>query len=167
MPNWVKNIVHAIEPDVDFEKFTDEEGKFDFNKIIPMPDDIYRGDLGEKERAKYGKKNWYDWSIENWGTKWNACDSNVQGNTVYFETAWSCPLPLLVELGKKVGGILVFYADENIGYNLGGFIVRANGNIRELDNDQILGMVIHYGMDVYENDAVDEFRYEMEEENDD
>ena len=37
-------------------------GTFDFNKVIPMPDDIYRGDLGPKEQKIYGKKNWYDWS---------------------------------------------------------------------------------------------------------
>lgn len=167
MPNWVKNIVHAIEPDVDFEKFTDENGNFTFEKIIPMPENIYRGNLGEEERRKYGENNWYDWSHKNWGTKWDARETRTYRNTVEFNTAWSCPLPVLRELGKKVGGILVFYADEDIGSNLGGFIVRANGSIRELDNDQILGMVIHYGMDVYENDAVDEFRYEIEEGNDD
>ena len=38
-------------------------GTFDFNKVIPMPDDIYRGDLGPKEQKIYGKKNWYDWSL--------------------------------------------------------------------------------------------------------
>lgn len=166
MPNWVKNIVHALKYDMDFKKFTDEEGKFDFNKITPMPDDIYRGDLGEKERAKYGNRNWYDWSIEHWGTKWNACESNVQGNTVYFETAWSCPVPLLVELGKRVGGILVFYADEDTGSNCGGFIVKKNGDIIELENDRIMAVAIQ-GDDLYDHDVIDRFIWDVECEGDD
>ena len=41
----------------------------DFNKIVPMPDDIYRGALGQKERELYGNKNWLDWSCRYWGTK--------------------------------------------------------------------------------------------------
>jgi len=42
---------------------------FDFNKIVPMPDFIFKGNLGQKEKEEYGKNNWYDWSITNWGTK--------------------------------------------------------------------------------------------------
>ena len=166
MPNWVTNVIHALNDDVDFEKFTDEEGKFDFEKIIPMPDDIFRGDLGREEREKYGEKNWYDWSIKHWGTKWNASESNVQGNTVYFETAWSCPLAVLRELGKKVGGILVFYADEDTGSNCGGFIVKKNGDIIELDNDRIMAVAIQ-GDDLYDHDIIDRFIWDVECEGDD
>ena len=38
-------------------------GSVDFNKILPMPDNIYCGDLGPKERAIYGDNNWYDWRL--------------------------------------------------------------------------------------------------------
>jgi hypothetical protein len=31
--------------------------KIDFNKIIPMPDNIYRGDLGKRERELYSLNN--------------------------------------------------------------------------------------------------------------
>jgi len=40
--------------------FLDEEWKIDFNKIIPMPDYIYKWDLWEEEIKKYWKNNWYD-----------------------------------------------------------------------------------------------------------
>ena len=35
-------------------------GSIDFQKIIPMPSNIYRGNLGQKEREQYGENNWYD-----------------------------------------------------------------------------------------------------------
>lgn len=53
--------------------------RIDFNKIIPMPEEIKntqspnRDEKQAKELIKkYGYADWYDWSIANWGTKWNA-----------------------------------------------------------------------------------------------
>lgn len=47
-------------------------GSIDFNKIIPMPDTVFKGSLGPEQREKYGTNNWLDWSVSNWNTKWNA-----------------------------------------------------------------------------------------------
>ena len=44
----------------------------DFQKIIPMPKGLWMGGINPETRAKYGKNNWLDWSLANWGTKWNA-----------------------------------------------------------------------------------------------
>lgn len=68
---------------------------FDFNKIIPMPNNIFNVDLTEEER-KSGKINWYDWRINNWGTKWNSIDAKVTylsdtSIEYQFDTAWDCP----------------------------------------------------------------------------
>jgi hypothetical protein len=45
---------------------------------------------------KYGYQDWYDWSIENWGMKWNASDSQLvdYGNgrsLLVFSTPWCQP----------------------------------------------------------------------------
>ena len=72
---------------------------FDFNKIISMPNDkfFYRnGNLGNKERKKYGENNWYDWCNKHWGTKWNAMsakivEDNENALAYHFESAWDCP----------------------------------------------------------------------------
>ena len=45
-----------------YEFVKSEESVFDFEKIIPMPEDIYRGSIGAKEKDLYGENNWYDWS---------------------------------------------------------------------------------------------------------
>jgi hypothetical protein len=52
---------------------------------------------------KYGAPTWYEWSIEHWGTKWNACDAEVTDNGegslhVNFDTAWSFPFPIFEKL---------------------------------------------------------------------
>ena len=163
MPNWVTNIIHTLNPNADLREFTDEEGNFTFQKIVPMPDDIFRGNLGAEERKKYGSKNWYDWSLIHWGTKWDACEPHTYENTAIIETAWSCPVPVLIELGKKVGGILVLYADEDTGSNCGGFIVKKNGEVVDLDNNYIMAVAIH-GTDLSDWDAVEQFSWLIEED---
>lgn len=53
---------------------------------------------------KYGAKDWYDWCIENWGTKWNACETQIDDlNTaeVYFDTAWSSISELVEKLAAQ------------------------------------------------------------------
>lgn len=102
MPNHVENrltfdcsrerlqeILTAISRDQDKEvdgKFG--VGSFDFEKVIPMPEDIYRGNLGSAERELYGKKNWYDWSVWNWG---NAACEGFFGhlkNELFYNHSW-------------------------------------------------------------------------------
>lgn len=43
----------------------------------------------------YGHKTWYEWSNENWGTKWNAYDISVSENIIQFDSAWASPTPVL------------------------------------------------------------------------
>ncbi len=100
MPNWTYNTVvfEGNEKQLKTLKtmLKSDENDFDFNNIIPMPKDTFRGNLGEEEREKYGENNWYDWSINNWGTKWNAVDTQLVDDTdkilsYQFNTAWDCP----------------------------------------------------------------------------
>lgn len=70
-----------------------------------------------------------DFACKAWGAKWNACDStaDIEQGTAQFETPWSCPMPVLVELSKRFPDdeISVVYADEDIGSNCGSFTLRA------------------------------------------
>lgn len=101
------------------------EGTFDFEKIVPMPENIFRGPLGQKERDTYGANNWYDWSLANWGTKWNSYDGEWywEGESIQFNTAWSTPEAIYRALIRKFPNLdfEVKFADEDMGYNCGKF----------------------------------------------
>jgi hypothetical protein len=118
MPNWTANtleITDRTEAIASFKKFMGEDNDgFCFKKLVPPPDDMFEGNLGDKERAECEKKgiaNWYDWQIENWDTKWNAChvvseeetflDGKWTTITYQFDTAWCAPLKVIDALKKK------------------------------------------------------------------
>ena len=135
MPNHVTNIVRVYgDPEkvkAMFEDIKDDKiglGSIDFNKVIPMPEHIFRGNLGMAEREKYGKDNWYDWSIAHWGTKWNSygydgayTPQDFDGEHIEFQTAWSRPESVIAALAAKYPDLSFEHkwADEDFGYNVG------------------------------------------------
>ena len=132
MPNWVTNEV-VFNFDMSHEKnrfmklVTSDDNPFDFNNIVPMPEDIFKGDLGPNEREKYGSLNWRDWSCDNWGTKWNSSNATVDWEEemdvkFIFDTAWSSPNPIAEKLKRMFRGMTFrwFYRDE--GDNFCGYL---------------------------------------------
>lgn len=89
------------------------------------PPNYDRGKQLVDNYIKYGTINWHDWSCEYWGTKWNAYDQYVDGNVVYFDTAWTCPFPILDALAELCRKYNVRFegkwADEDMGCNTGTF----------------------------------------------
>lgn len=76
---------------------------------------------------KYGHCTWYGWSRENWGTKWDAYESEVDANgRVVFETAWSTPFPVIVALSKRFPDkkLILEWADEDTGNNAGSISIQ-------------------------------------------
>jgi Ferredoxin-like domain in Api92-like protein len=73
-----------------------------------------------------------DWQIEFWGTKWNAYDLNQTSETeISFNTAWSAPHPVIEALAKRTGALTHWWADENIGRNVGKRIYLDDGTFTE------------------------------------
>jgi hypothetical protein len=80
---------------------------------------------------KYGACDWYGWSLNHWGTKWSAysqskgeiipTNSGIVKITLEFQTAWSTPYPVIVELSKRYPNIRMElkWADEDWGSNVG------------------------------------------------
>jgi len=106
MPNWCNNIAEFTHPDRQMiERLIDAYHRGEmFGEFFPRPAELTGGEACQ-------------WSIENWGTKWDApgdemtdclishlsCSSFVQ---LSFDTAWSPPLEfykrLTLELGFKI-----------------------------------------------------------------
>lgn len=75
---------------------------------------------------QYGAPSWYEWCIQNWGTKWNAYgyepDTDYgSADALTFQTAWAGPHPILQRLSEMFPDIAFRHrwADEDIGANCG------------------------------------------------
>ena len=80
------------------------EGKLEVN-------DVEEGRLALENLEKYGSKDWYDWSIRTWGTKWDAGyttheDDDEDMCRYSFETAWSPPMGWLQSATTKWPNLL-------------------------------------------------------------
>lgn len=88
---------------------------------------------------KYGAPTWYEWSISNWGTKWNAYGYGEDtvgyqdGDELYFQTAWSAPHPILEKLSEMFPEIEAEHewADEDIGQNCGRYCYKGGERTEE------------------------------------
>ena len=91
------------------------------------PESWNLGKTAYENKEKYGHQTWYEWCVDNWGTKWNAYDQYVDINgantVIYFNTAWACPYEIFIALSKLYPKIKIWvkYADEDIGSNCGKF----------------------------------------------
>ncbi len=79
--------------------------------------------LGEKvfhNMEDYGVPDWYEWSVDHWGTKWNSCNTMVSDDdkTVYFDTAWSPSIPAIEKFAKMHPKLKITheYAEEQMGF---------------------------------------------------
>lgn len=114
---------------------------------------------------RYGSINWYEWCNKNWGTKWNGYDCFVGDDYIQFDTAWSTPKPLLLELSKQVD-VTVAYADEDVFGENAGIVYYENGiaERRDIDNLIAFGCAVKgVSADDYGYDESDEFCVKQED----
>lgn len=82
---------------------TDAEGNA-ITRVKAIPEDEAKEII-----AEHGTLSWYDWSMREWGTKWDVsaeeCEirRNPRSVTLFFTTAWSCPTPILEKLAIDFG----------------------------------------------------------------
>ena len=156
MPNWCDNTITLKHSDPTMIKRAHdalERGEF-LNEFHPVPPDlkIVAGRVGDDESAeqqalvlqenanrdKYGYANWYDWCVNEWGTKWDVGDEgsatlNEDGSlTASFNSAWAPPIEayrMLENLGFEIkayyfeGGMMfagIYEDGDDDYYEIGG-----------------------------------------------
>ena len=112
MPNWCNNTikVQATKERIDeFEKFLNEnDGKEWFTYFRPLPEELVN-------------EGWYEWSINNWGCKWN-CDANdwqrIDENTIsfWFDSPWGPPLALYEFMVDEEFDVHASYHEEGMAF---------------------------------------------------
>jgi len=149
MPNWCYNRVSVYSEntkDMDelFDIFNNENP---FNALIPSPvwsetpnEDGELPVLEEHKDAdgkvlftthkfpKSGKTDdrWYDWQIQNWGTKWEPTDISVEQCDeeleLTFNTAWSPPEDICRAIRNKYPDISVSWFYDEPGMEVAGYL---------------------------------------------
>ena len=108
-----------------FKEMTEGQKPF-FNTVNGVTKLLELTDLYEQSFQNMlvtGFPDWYDWNIEHWGSKWGPYSTMVNLDEsdpfIVFQTAWTSPHNVFLELSKKFPGemISVAYADEDIGNN--------------------------------------------------
>ena len=86
-----------------------------------------------RNKRSCGHFNTLDFARDVWGTKWNAYGQviDLDAGELSFDTAWSCPLPVLKELSRRHpdADITVRYADEDLGSNCGTVRLKAGETV--------------------------------------
>jgi len=170
MPNWFyfslevegkeKDVQEFVQNVKGSKEFDTEGSNFDFNHFIPQPDNIFKDNLGEKERKECEEKgvpNWYDWNVTNWGTKWNAnvdCEDGEGTNyhTFHISTAWAFPSPIIDVMLDKYSHLSFQIEGEEESQSYGVYIKHDNGNTQWLEEEGLIvdeqnGREIYYKED--------------------
>ena len=113
MPNWCNNVATLNASKGMIDKIVEgAQGDGVLQALIPVPQalrDTTAGSFGDEAKQQaleaqeadnlkqYGYKNWYDFCVNEWGTKWDLCDvqvNRIDDETVSlnFDTAWSPPI---------------------------------------------------------------------------
>jgi hypothetical protein len=138
MPNWCNNVVELSHENPEMmaravKSFND--GSF-LNEFVPVPKELNivsgcLGDIAEQEALekqqeenlkKFGYSTWYDFCVNEWGTKWDIepyepVTLQEDGEiTMTFDSAWSPPghaYEKLVDLGFSVRA---YYYESGMGF---------------------------------------------------
>lgn len=108
--NWSEEVFHRVMARAFDESEEERQRRYDSGKIYVS------------NFQTYGATTWYGWCCAHWGTKWNACDTEIiDADTISFNTAWSNPDPILHKLAEMYPDAEIehWWADEDMGSNTG------------------------------------------------
>jgi hypothetical protein len=119
----------------------DSVESFSLNHLFPCPQELtdtvsgWSGDpevQAEYERKwaenkdKYGYKDWYDWANANYGTKWGACDVELENDwqencdevRYHYQSAWSPATGLIANISAQFPTLVfaTWFEEEGVAY---------------------------------------------------
>ena len=134
MPNWCSNHLEISGNKEVIEKIKKGIHNNDglFKLFYPVPEELnytvgYPPSKTDEQIAelvkKYGATDWYDWSLKNWGCKWDARDIEIEesgdDNLLYliFDTPWSPPIDFYTKLANEYKvEITATYTEEGMSF---------------------------------------------------
>ena len=120
------------------------------NKILPMPKELEEttsptpdseAEKAKELAAKYGASNWYDWHINNWGTKWDCdieeadYDTTPESIVFNFDSAWSPPTKAIVALSKLFPTLSLTLTYREDGCAFAGILKVGNDEFEDIYHD--------------------------------
>ena len=160
MPQILSRGCSPVRISDNFDEFKEKYGghiDYTFEKdgmLICGYDSVMSQKCAENLVKKYGADNWYDWSLNNWGCKWDANSEPVEDGDYEFrfETPWSEPEGFIkkfaLEAYKKCpASTFTWWWEEEQGYGQelfiesGKIIVTKNWDIPYFDEHHV---VIHF-----------------------
>jgi hypothetical protein len=144
MPNWCENTLVVAGEKKQVQEFKKKAKTKDtdlsFQQLIPLPKALGNTDAPPKKKNKtlikqYGADNWYDWQVNNWGTKWdveaslNYDDSDMLEYS--FLSAWSPPIGFLERVSKLYPALSFRLKYEEGGMGFMGIAVAKEGQVED------------------------------------
>lgn len=141
MPNWCDCDLNVAGENAKafLDHVNTDESNFDFNRIVPQPPEVLASlDVPSADPL------WYAWRVDNWGTKWNLSNDDVEmiaaaaidriddhEAQLQFQTAWSPPTPVVLKASKLFPNTVFTLEYFECGMCFSGKFVAENGEIVE------------------------------------
>jgi hypothetical protein len=144
MPNYCMNVINVTGPVDTIKQFYEAAQRGEFcNAVVPVPDmlrDTVAGPVGKPGSQEqiaqeiqeninlelFGYKNWYDFSVNEWGVKWDmgtpetvSITDNHNGTatlTVNDDSAWAPPLRIFEKLYAREFDVLAYYYEPGMAF---------------------------------------------------
>jgi len=163
MPNWCQNTLIIKGPTEDVTRLLEavegSDTKLSLRKIITTPEELQSKSSPNRDEDDvkrltelYGAKDWYDWQVANWGTKWDIeatiyddSMSRSPGYSTYtdpeervvqmsFDSAWSPPIPAIAMLAKQFPNTNIYHSYDESGCDFAGYNMYSKGRcIKEVE----------------------------------
>jgi hypothetical protein len=131
MPNHCFNRIeiYGKEASKIASKIESKETPFDFTKIFPEPDydkTEVKPTFRKEEGDDFRMPSWWDWRVQNWGTKWNSYDCEViemddEQVEYTFNTAWGPPEGVIEKLREQYPDVSITAFYDEPGMEIAGY----------------------------------------------